>query len=327
MISLANPASTSTIRLENHDDDDLTQTLGNDFETNRRYLAFSWWLLHRGWKDLMSEVQEAVKEVFGSLNPREDISLDKLSELTLQIRKKLEGHTEADRKNRKWLSYLLPPPEEEETLLEESGVLGVTEPSTAQTATTLRHLLDETADLIESPNFTRVLMHLNNEGFETLIQQCTADAFKTSPKQPETAPQSFTSVATVVPVAGSSEPKTKLANVLAVMARQAHVIGNGTTPPNLYLAAMEQNVRELEAFAAVIYSSNFDFELLGPESKTNPLEKETSGSDTVFIERGDASPMAGVEVLEESSTVPVGEDSTFETAWGKASSGPPTEAS
>ncbi|KAH8434645.1 peroxisomal biogenesis factor 3 [Aspergillus melleus] len=327
VISLANPASTSTIRLENHDDDDLTQTLGNDFETNRRYLAFSWWLLHRGWKDLMGEVQEAVKEVFGSLNPREDISLAKLSELTLQIRKKLEGHTEADRKNRKWLSYLLPPPEEEERLLEESGVLGVTEPSTAQTATTLRHLLDETADLIESPNFTRVLMHLNNEGFETLIQQCTADAFKASPNQPETAPQSFTSVATVVPVADSSEPKTKLANVLAVMARQAHVIGNGTTPPNLYLAAMEQNVRELEAFAAVIYSSNFDFELLGPESKIHPIEKEISGSDTVFIERDDASPITGVEILEESSTVQVGEDSTFETAWGKASSGPPTEAS
>ena len=91
---------------------------------------------------------------------------------------------------------MLPPSEEEEGLLEESGVLGVAEPSTTQTATTLRHLLDETADLIESPNFTRVLMLLNNECFETLMQQCRADAFKASPNMPETTPQSFTSVAT-----------------------------------------------------------------------------------------------------------------------------------
>ncbi|KAB8232108.1 MFS transporter [Aspergillus alliaceus] len=252
VISMATPpANDSTIRLEDHDDD-LTQTLGNDFETNRRYLAFSWWLLHRGWKQLMNEIQTAVTEVFGPLNPREDVSLASLSELFLAVRKQVEGHTEEERKHRKWLSYLLPPCEEEDKLLDESGVLGVTELATSQITSTLRHLLDETADLIESPTFTRVLMLLNNECFQTLIQQCTADAFKSASQTPRSVPQSFTSVATVIPGGDSSEPKTKLANVLAVLARQAHVIGNGTNPPNLYLAAMDQGVRELEAFAAVI---------------------------------------------------------------------------
>jgi peroxin-3 len=98
VISLATPADASTIRLEDHDDDDLTQTLGNDFETNRRYLAFSWWLLHCGWKNLMKEVQAAVEETFGPLNPREDISLGRLSDLTLEVRKRVEGATEEDRK-------------------------------------------------------------------------------------------------------------------------------------------------------------------------------------------------------------------------------------
>ncbi|KAL2814624.1 putative MFS transporter [Aspergillus granulosus] len=236
VISLATPpADPSTIRLEDHDDD-LTQTLGNDFETNRRYLAFSWWLLHRGWKKVMEEVQAAVVEVFGPLNPRDDISFEKLSEMTLQVRKKIEGDTDEDRKY-------------EDNLLEESGVLGVMNPSTSQTAATLRHLLDETADLIDSPTFTRVQMLLNNECFETLIQQCKVDAFRSA--GPVTAPQSFTSVATVVPFTEDSELKTKLANVLAVLARQAHVIGNGTAAPNLYVTAMDQGVRELEAFAAV----------------------------------------------------------------------------
>ncbi|PYI10018.1 putative MFS transporter [Aspergillus sclerotiicarbonarius CBS 121057] len=234
VISMATPpADASTIRLEDHDDDDLTQTLGNDFETNRRYLAFSWWLLHRGWKQLMDEVQAAVTEVFGPLNPREDISLGKLSELALQARRKIEGDTEEDRK-------YVAVAREEDHLLEESGVLGVTEPTTPQTTASLRHLLDETADLIDSPTFTRVMLLLNNECFQTLIDQCKADAFKSSSQAPMSVPQSFTSVATVVAVADSSDPKTKLANVLAVLARQAHVIGNGTAPPNLYLTAIDQ---------------------------------------------------------------------------------------
>ncbi|KAL6229707.1 hypothetical protein BDW75DRAFT_224599 [Aspergillus navahoensis] len=318
VISLATPADSSTIRLEDHDDD-LTQTLGNDFETNRRYLAFSWWLLHRGWRRLMEEVQAAVVEVFGPLNPRDDISFDKLSELTLQVRKKIEGATEEDRKHRKWLSYLLPPREDEDHLLEESGVLGVTEPSTPQTAATLRHLLDETADLIDSPTFIRVQMLLNNECFETLIQQCKVDAFKST--GPVTAPQSFTSVATVVPVRENSELKTKLANVLAVLARQAHAIGNGTSPPNIYVNAMDQGVRELEAFAAVVYSSNFDSELLGAESESNTSNAAAavpdSASSSPVIVAQDDGPRQG-DFVEGRPGAESADDNDLERAWGRA---------
>ncbi|KAJ5354031.1 hypothetical protein N7541_006595 [Penicillium brevicompactum] len=285
VISLATPpANASTISLEDHDDE-LTQTLGDDFETNRRYLAFSWWLLHRGWKELVERVQVAVEEVFGPLNPREDISLAKLSELTLEIRRKVEGSTEDERRSQKWLSCLLPPAEEEEYVLRESGVEGVADPSSSQTALKLRHLLDETADLIDSPSFSYVLTLLNNEGFSTLIdQRCAADAFKAPTSTPETAPQSFDSIATVIPLAANAERKTKLANLLAVMARQAHVIGNGTHSPNEYLVAMDQNVRELEAFSAVVYSSNFDLELLGAKDQVVPPR------DTDFTDASPASP-------------------------------------
>ena len=34
--------------MENRDDDNYDNMYGNDFETNRKYLTFSWWLLHRG---------------------------------------------------------------------------------------------------------------------------------------------------------------------------------------------------------------------------------------------------------------------------------------
>lgn len=46
----------------------------------------------------MERVQAAVTEIFGPLNPREDISLSKLSELTVQLRMKIEGSTEEDRR-------------------------------------------------------------------------------------------------------------------------------------------------------------------------------------------------------------------------------------
>lgn len=214
---------------------------------------------------------------------------------------------------------------------------GVAGPSSSQTASKLRHLLDETADLIDSPSFSFVLTLLNNEGFSTLIDsKCANEAFK-APAIPETAPQSFESMATVVPPS-APDRKTKLANLLAVLARQAHVIGNGAHPPNEYLTAMEQNVRELEAFSAVIYSSNFELELLGASKRAEAFDppdtdQPTSSFGAVMVDRetdtsADLAQSAPVlvdndeEETQAITDVQEGqefhEDSTFERAWGKA---------
>jgi peroxin-3 len=97
VVSLASP-SQSTISLENRDDDRGEQTYGNDFETNRKYLTFSWWLLHRGWRDIMEKVSTAVQEVFGPISVREDVTLEKLSALVVEVRKRVEGQTQEDRR-------------------------------------------------------------------------------------------------------------------------------------------------------------------------------------------------------------------------------------
>ena len=99
VVALAShPPQDPTISLENRDDDNVERAYGNDFETNRKYLTFSWWLLHRGWRDVMGRVEAAVKEVFGPLNPREDISLERLSSLILDVRRKVEGATPEERR-------------------------------------------------------------------------------------------------------------------------------------------------------------------------------------------------------------------------------------
>lgn len=260
VVSLAAPpaaADLQRINLENNDDDNYDHAYGNDFETNRQYLSFSWWLLHRGCKEIMAAVLEAVKEVFGPLNPREDVSLEKLSELTLAVRKKIEGATEAERRSKKWLSHLLPPEDQEAFVLRESGMTS-SSPSAEDAPTStptpispsLRRLLNETSDLIDSPSFTHVLTQLLDSSFSYLIDvKLTQQAYKIPPVS-----QSSSRITELVDPASA---KCKLANTLAVFCRQAHGIGSGAE--NEYLAKMEE-VGDLGAFAAVVYSSNWEAE-------------------------------------------------------------------
>ncbi|CZT05394.1 hypothetical protein WAI453_005046 [Rhynchosporium graminicola] len=295
----------STISLENNDDDNPDQAYGNDFETNRRYLTFSWWLLHKGWREVMLKVEAAVKEVFSTLNPRDDISMQRFSELTLEVRRKVEGATEAERKEGKWLRFLLPPREQEDFVLKESGMTTESTSSTSGTSGTspLRRLLDETSDLIDSPPFSHVLTLLLDAGYSTLVDQKIAQQAFKMPAIPEVPDLEGSRVTEVF----ESKP-VKLPILLATLTRQAHSIGNGV--PNEYLQAMEQ-VRDLEAFAAVVYSSNWENEI----SPMNAPE-----SSTVFVEKdGPAGPVVvPTENAVQESVVDLGLASNFESAWGKA---------
>lgn len=46
----------------------------------------------------MEKVRQAVEEVFKNVKPNEEISLMRLSELTLEVRMKVEGSTEEERR-------------------------------------------------------------------------------------------------------------------------------------------------------------------------------------------------------------------------------------
>ncbi|KAF1974472.1 peroxisomal membrane protein [Bimuria novae-zelandiae CBS 107.79] len=296
VVSLASPppaTQESRINLENHDDDNVEQAYGNDFETNRRYLSLSWWLLHKGCLNLMEKVRVAVKDVFGTLNPREEITIERLSELTLEVRKKVEGATEEERRTCKWLPYLLPSPDQEAYVLRESGMNTDSSDASPTTSTSFRRLTDETADLIDSPAFTHVLTRLLDAAFSHLIDvKISQLAYKIPPISESTA--------RVQEIVGS--PKAKVASSLAVFCRQAHSIGSGVG--NEYLEAIE-NVRELESFAAVVYSSHFEVE--DPEFTGKEREPLRTGVDVPpGLELGKA------EAKEE------GVDKGFENAWDKA---------
>ncbi|KAK5468026.1 peroxin [Exophiala xenobiotica] len=329
VISLAQPVPpgrANSISLEDHDSGSAGNGFGNDFETNRRYLTFSWYLLHRGYAQIMAKVRAAVEEVFGSISPNEGISATRLSDLVLAVRRKVEGSSEQERYATRWLPYMLPPREEEEAVLIESGVMTPTPSSPSQThderqlgeepsihidtsSGPLRQLLDETADLIDSPIFTRIHTLLLGSMFSHLIDtHVIARAYPQPPMQSPSSSisggqhpriQELDSAVTVVP----GEPRVKLANLLAIITRQAHAIGNGNNPPNEYLSTAEAEVKELEAFAALIYASNLDQNL--EEKQAASAESGIKASAGVGVSN------VGAEHVDEMI------ESKLESAWTK----------
>ncbi|KAI3337182.1 Peroxin-3 [Xylariaceae sp. AK1471] len=329
VVSLATGTAQSTISLENNDDDNPEQAYGSDFETNRKYLTFSWWLLNRGWTDVMEKVETAVREVFGHLSPRDLLSFDTFSQLALEVRKKVEGKSDSDRPGAQWLPFLLPPTPLEDFVLKESGVLGdsamattnqsgsSSEASPTSTITpALRRLLDETSDLVESPAFCHVLTLLLDAGFSVLLnKKLLAGAFTLDVPATVTAPVSE------FPEQAAANPTSRavlLPKILSVLTRQAHAIGNGM--PNEYLQEIEQ-VRDLEAFAAVVYSSNWENEI---------HQDEALVAAAASLNNDAAAAQADEVVLVKSSQATAGDDSvvvvdpsqsSFESAWEKALEG------
>lgn len=350
VVSLANPQAntqSSTISLENRDDDNFENFYGNDFETNRKYLTFSWWLLHRGSKQIMERVTAAVKDVFGAVNIREDITMDRLADLIMQVRKSIEGSTDEERRQMRWLSYLLPPQEDEQFVIRQAGIsdsdespspedLGAQDPMSADGEITqaLRRLLDETSDLIDSPTFSFVLTRLLDAGFSNLIDHRVGmEAFKTGGIPTADAPR----VAEVEEV-----NKCKIAHILPVFCRQAHAMVSTSELENLagiapeesgrneYMAAMDQ-VHDLEAFAAVIYSSNLEYELAeGDDSaRAVPAAQSRESKQETFIDDETPAPVLEKVVAEAAPSGPKdvavpeekpqdSADSGFESAWKKA---------
>ena len=101
------------------------------------------------------------------------------------------------------------------------------------------------------------------------------------------------------------------------MTRQAHVIGNGVS--NEYVQAMEE-IRDLEAFAAVVYSSPSELE--GVNAIVGGTGKEGLGIGTGT--RGDASGDEGLKKMGGASGAGAGgggvvdkATGVFENVWGR----------
>lgn len=171
--------------------------------------------------------------------------------------------------------------------------------------------------------FTHVLTLLLDATFSQLAdKRLRSEAYNLPSLTPDPSPtERVTEVNDVDPATAS----TRLASLLAILTREAHKIGNGM--PNDYVQAAE-GVPELEAFAAVIYSSNFEFEAsleadVTAESsrpgsqaeagaKAKPLEKQSvdEAEDAVRVEQGRG-------IMDKATGVVDTAWGGFESVWGR----------
>jgi peroxin-3 len=167
----------------------------------------------------------------------------------------------------------------------------------------LRRLLDETADLIESPSFSHVLTLILDAAFEALVDKKLAtDAFGLPSQSPFPPPESM----------GLRHSKLiLLPKILSVLTRQAHVIGS--TVPNEYLQEME-TVRALESFAAVVYSSNWENEIRDEDIMGSAVDISKGEVESQLLQPLDK----GKQTAVSESIVMVDSPGGFEDAWEKA---------
>ncbi|KAF8956550.1 peroxin [Entomortierella lignicola] len=223
----------------------LTSTNGLlDFQTEKKYLTFSYWLLHEGWRRWSDRVRDVIDEVVGAISLKRTLNAKEFSDLLGEIRARLE-YTEVDGKQVpvNMREYLLPDdPEEERDVLRAGGVDEfdlVVDP-------VLRNLLDETRDLIDSEDFSTVLSSALATTFArfNLALQPTFNPFLLSGRG--------NSVIEEIENDDDIDRSVPLASLLSLISRQAHLIINGV--PNEYVESLSM-VKELQAFSAIVYSS------------------------------------------------------------------------
>ncbi|KAK9430049.1 Peroxin-3 [Lipomyces doorenjongii] len=217
-------------------------------EVNRRFLTFSWWLLTRGWVRIVSNVREATEMVFESVTPRTELGFGDLGGRIKRVRELV------DAKNKNYLEILLPTSKEGEDFVLSNNPCSEQEfqssPIREQSiAPLLRALLDESTDLIESPNAKGVISGLVTEGLKLLLNSLQIKYFFLVYERAQDEHDSQQKV-----VEFEEEKKVRLANILAGITQQSHEMVVVNENANPYLSAMNC-LPELTNFSAIVYSN------------------------------------------------------------------------
>lgn len=235
----------------------LSSTAGQlDFQTEKKYLTFSYWLLHEGWRRWSEKVRDVVEDVVGGISLKKAFTSKDFSDLLGEIRSRLEytEDMEGERVPVNMREYMLPDEASDEREVLRAG--GVDEFDLVVDPV-LRNLLDETRDFIDSADFTTVLSSTLATTFArfNLALQPTFNPFLLSPPQ-----SGNNAVIAEIEDDEDIDRAVPLVSLLPLVSRQVHLIINGV--PNEYVESLAM-VKELQAFSAIVYSS-FSEQLTNP---------------------------------------------------------------
>ncbi|KAF9408369.1 peroxin [Podila epigama] len=232
------------VRVESPTKGSLSSTNGQlDFQTEKKYLTFSYWLLHEGWRRWSEKVREVVEDIVGSISLKKTLTAKEFSDILAEIRKRLE-YTDVDGAQVpvNVREYMLPDvPSDEREVLRAGGV----DEFDLNVDPVLRNLLDETRDFIDSADFSTVLDSTLTTTFGrfALALQPTFNPFLL---------QSRNAMIEEIEDEEDVDREVPLASLLPLVARQVHLIINGV--PNEYVESLAMT-KELQAFSAIVYSS------------------------------------------------------------------------
>ncbi|KAG0238050.1 peroxin [Actinomortierella wolfii] len=236
-----------SIRIESTTKGSMSSTNGIlDFQTEKKYLTFSYWLLHEGWRKWNERVHRVVQAVVGSMSLKQQLKAKEFSELLADIRERLEYEKQEGSDEMKPVNmreYLLPDDAADEREVLRAG--GLDEIDVVVDDPVLRNLLDETRDFIDSEDFTTVLDKTLTTAFARLqlALQPTFNPFLLA--EPRSAIEEIEDEEDV-------DRSVPLATLLPLVARQVHLIIHGV--PNEYVDSLSR-VKELQIFSAIVYSS------------------------------------------------------------------------
>ncbi|GAA5834761.1 hypothetical protein JCM9279_007101 [Rhodotorula babjevae] len=236
-------------------------------DLERKYLTFSWWLLHEGWKVVRERVEQAVEAVVGPMSLKAPLVYGELGAMLGEIRRRIELDA-ATGKPFDFSSANHPPTSALEIQTLVSGGSYVPSPPSSSSSSSsfppssrrtrpdpitpsLRSLLNETNDALDSPDGALVRA-LSLDRLFALVVERLEPAFSApsaaAGAQADERGARFEDV---------TEKQARLASLLPLVTRLSSadggVLSSGVNS-NDFVEALEE-VRELREFSAVLYGS------------------------------------------------------------------------
>ncbi|QPG72799.1 hypothetical protein FOA43_000101 [Brettanomyces nanus] len=235
--------------LQEDDEEEEENTLAE-----QAFLSFSWWLLNKGWIQLKNLIQDSIEDVFGEINPRQELTIEEFATLVNAVQQKIcksIASTAADNTTQGLIvSSLLPEPDLQFFLLQQTNDVGFLSSFNANLTHTenLNKLLMELKDYLGNEQVSSILNLLVTVGISKVLDSIFADMVLKRKAIVNNEDQKM--------LANEQKlTKVKLASLLAAVTKQSNKLASNSLDNDILYTL--NNLQELDDLSAGVYS-NFE---------------------------------------------------------------------
>ncbi|VEU21325.1 DEKNAAC102333 [Brettanomyces naardenensis] len=217
------------------------------------FLSFSWWLLNKGWVQIKNVIEDSVEDVFGEINPRQELNIEEFSALINAVQQKIYARLqrlEEPSSPELIVSSLLPPPDLVFFLLQQTNDMEFLSNFNANLANgeNLDKLLRELNNYLGNEQVPSILNLLVAVGISKVLDNIFGDMVaKGMASNAQSAEKDEAEE--------QKSAKVKLASLLASVTKQSNKLTNNSFDNDILYTL--NNLQELDDLSASVYS-NFD---------------------------------------------------------------------